>query len=268
MRKIKLRSFPCSYYIDVGNICNLKCVLCPTANHSISINKMFMDFETYKKIFDKIKDYAFFVKLYKWGEPFLNKDILKIIEYTKKNKVGVIISTNFNLATDNLIESLVKLKVDRIIISLDGTNQKSYSSYRRNGNFNQVMENMEKLIMKKRELNSNKPDVVWQYLVNKKNESFIQTAKKMAEEIGVGIEFPKFQISQEIVKIGEEINWNLVEEWIPDKLKNNPINYLFVDNPPCNFLYHTMTINPDGAVMPCCAIYDPKKILGIYWRIL
>jgi radical SAM protein with 4Fe4S-binding SPASM domain len=221
-----------------------------------------MKFSTYRRILDKVKDYAFFVRLYNWGEPFLNKDILKIIKYTKKNNIGVIISSNFNIVTDKIIKYLIKLEVDKIIISLDGVDQKSYESYRRGGNFQLVIENVKKIIKKRNELNSRKPDIIWQYLINKKNEKFVSNAKSMAKSIGVKISFPKFQISQEIVKTGDVINYSLVNEWIPDRLTKNPANYLFVTKPPCYFLYRTMVINPDGTVMPCCAVYDPKYNFG------
>lgn len=83
-QKINLKSLPYEYFIDIGNICNLKCPLCPTGTNSKKRNKKIMSFDVYKKIFNKIKKYAFLVKLYNWGEPFLNKDLFKIIDYTKK----------------------------------------------------------------------------------------------------------------------------------------------------------------------------------------
>ena len=86
LKRVKMNSFPSAYGIDIGNFCNLKCPLCPTGTNCPDRKKKFMFFEDYKNVFDKIKKYAFVVNLYNWGEPFLNKDILKIIEYTKKNK--------------------------------------------------------------------------------------------------------------------------------------------------------------------------------------
>ena len=66
-KKIKLKSFPRLYYIDIGNFCNLKCPLCPTGTNSNKRRRQFMNFESYKKIFDKIKKYPLYVSLYNWG---------------------------------------------------------------------------------------------------------------------------------------------------------------------------------------------------------
>jgi MoaA/NifB/PqqE/SkfB family radical SAM enzyme len=260
--KIELKSFPHQYFIDISNHCNLRCSLCPTSDTHKKRKKQFMSFENYKKIFDKIKRYPFYVHLYNWGEPFLNNDIIKIIEYTKKNKVGVVISTNFNTVNDEIIESLVRLKVDTIFMSIDGGDQETYSSYRRTGDFNRAISNMKKLVLKKKELDSKYPIILWQYLVNKKNEKTLDKAKQMAEEIGVKMILPKFQISQEIVFKNKPIDKKLVEEWICDNLKDNIDNYSFRIKGPCAYLYQFMVINPEGTTSPCCAIYDSKTDFG------
>ncbi len=261
-KKIKLKSLPYLYYIDVGNFCNLKCPLCPTGNSSDKRKRQFMNFETYKKIFDKIKKHSLYVNLYNWGEPFLNKDILKIIEYTKKNKVGVILSTNFNNVNDDTIKSIVKLQVDKIIISIDGSDQHSYTTYRRNGDFNKVLLNLKKLLSIKMVLKSRYPLIVWQYLVSKKNEKFTNEASKLAKELGIKIVFPKFQISQEIVLKKQIIDKKLVDEWITDENKKHEKDYTFRIKSPCEYLYYYMIINPEGTTSPCCAIYDSKTDFG------
>lgn len=255
-RKIKLKSLPSGYFIDIGNICNLKCPLCPTGTNNKKRKKTLMSFDIYKKIFNKIKKYAFQVKLYNWGEPFLNKDLFKIIDYTKKNKVGVVLSSNFNIITDEMIDYLIKSNVDKLIISLDGADEKSYSAYRKGGDFNKVIENIKKLLKRKHELKSKKPVVVWQYLINKKNIKLVKKAKKLSKMFGIKIKFEKFQISQEIVKKSQIINKNLVNEWVPKYLRKDPKNYLFVIKAPCHFLWKRLIINSDGSISPCCAIYD------------
>lgn len=53
-------------------------------------------------------------------------------------------------------------------MSIDGSDQYSYTTYRKNGNFDKVFLNLKKLLLKKKELKSKYPLVVWQYLVNKK----------------------------------------------------------------------------------------------------
>ena len=261
-KNISLTSRPYIYYIDIGNICNLRCPLCPTGSNSKKRNRLFMDYKTYCKIFNKIKDYAIEVKLFNWGEPFLNKDLFKIIRYTKKSNIYVTLSTNFNTVTDKDVYNIIKYKIDKIIISLDGAAEEGYSSYRKGGNFATVLNNILKLVYFKKEYPSKNPEIIWQYLINKKNKKELEKAKKLAEQMGIQLEPGKLLINQEIIRKDEIIDKNLIEEWIPKELQKDIRNYKFTTNPPCKFLYHSMIINPEGTISPCCAIYDSKTDFG------
>jgi MoaA/NifB/PqqE/SkfB family radical SAM enzyme len=264
LRKINLNSYPSAYGIDIGNFCNLKCPLCPTGTNNPNREKKFMFFEEYKLVFDKIKKYAFVVNLYNWGEPFLNKDILKIIEYTKKNKVGVLLSTNLNYMTDTLIDSIINLKLDKMVISIDGASQETYGSYRKEGDFNQVLGNLKKIIKRKKELKSKHPRIVWQYLINKKNEKDVEKAKGIARELGIKINFLYMRTSQLIRKKGEKINKELIEEWVSDNFPgtmeeaSSTINTKGV----CSYPFKYLFVNPEGTTSPCCALYDQKTDFG------
>ena len=43
--------------IDIGNVCDLKCPLCPTGRGDRSASKGFMRFEDYKRIIDDVGKY-------------------------------------------------------------------------------------------------------------------------------------------------------------------------------------------------------------------
>ena len=70
---------PESIFIEPTNTCNLKCPLCPTGSGKMKRRKGFLSFENFKKIIDEIGDYIYYLTLTNYGEPFLNKNILKII---------------------------------------------------------------------------------------------------------------------------------------------------------------------------------------------
>jgi len=264
LKRARMKSFPSAYGIDIGNVCNLKCPLCPTGTNCSKRKRCFMSFEDYKIVFDKIKRYAFVVNLYNWGEPFLNKDILEIIEYTKKNRVGVLLSTNLNHLTDEMINAIVRLKLDKIVISLDGASQKTYGQYRKGGDFNKVLENLKKIINKKKELNSDYPRLVWQYLISKKNEKDIDKAKKIAEELGIKINFLYMRTSQVIRRKGWKLNKKIVDEWISENFEGTPKEASSTINTKgaCSYLFKYFFVNPEGTTSPCCALYDKKTDFG------
>lgn len=264
LKRINLKSFPSAYGIDIGNFCNLKCPLCPTGTNCQDRKKKFMTFADYKIIFDKIKDYAFVVNLYNWGEPFLNKDVFKIIKYTKENSVGVLLSTNLNHMADEMIDKIINLKLDKMVLSIDGASQETYGEYRRGGNFNKVIENLRKIVKRKKELNSNYPRIVWQYLINKKNEQDIKKAKMIAKELGIKINFLYMRTSQLIRKKGWKLNKKLNEEWISENFKGSPKEASSTINTkgPCLYPFKQLYVNPEGTTSPCCALYDEKTDFG------
>lgn len=87
------------------------------------------------------------------------------------------------------------------------------------------------------------------------NENEMETAKKIANEIGVNvIRFSPFSFISPPTK--EEI-----EEWVP---QNDRIRYmdssgqstnLYREQTVCSWLYRTVVVNWDGRISPCCSYH-------------
>ena len=156
----KVPSLPFILGIDTGNICNLKCPLCPTGLGDSGKNKGFLSFQHFKKIFDQLKESLLIVNLFNWGEPLLNKELIKIINYIKSEKksVKVITSTNLNVEDNELLENLINSGIDKIIVSCDGASQETYGKYRVDGDFDLVVQNMRFLVEKNQKL-GNQTDI-------------------------------------------------------------------------------------------------------------
>lgn len=52
---------PHQLLLEITNLCNLHCQLCPTGNGSLRRNKTMMAFGNFKKIIDEIAGYALYV---------------------------------------------------------------------------------------------------------------------------------------------------------------------------------------------------------------
>ena len=76
LKHTRLCYLPTRISIETGNICNLKCPLCPTGRKDPGPSRGFMAFEDYKKIIDELSRDLILVRLYNWGEPLLNKNLL------------------------------------------------------------------------------------------------------------------------------------------------------------------------------------------------
>ncbi|KLI36734.1 radical SAM protein, partial [Brachyspira hyodysenteriae] len=144
---------PFIIFIDPSDKCNFKCKFCPTGNIELMQNTSgrnfgSMDFNLYKKIIDDLKEFEGKVKvirLYKDGEPLLNKHFPEMVEYAKKsNKVDrVDTTTNASLLNKDLSLQIINAGLDRINISIEGMNSKQYLDFSKaNVNFEKLVENI------------------------------------------------------------------------------------------------------------------------------
>ncbi|RWX52736.1 radical SAM protein [Photobacterium chitinilyticum] len=282
---------PRTYWIEVSARCNLKCPFCPTANGSYYNKVNVMELETYKLIFEKIKDHARFIYFHKHGEPTLNKDLFKIVKHTSSySNIYTLFSTNLNTRRYNLrkADELVDSGISEIIASIDGASENSYSRYRRGGSFSTALANLNEIANAKARLSSVTPKLNWQFLINSYNEHEIEDAKMVAKEIGSEIYFLlmdvwgnedwmssyhkdplKFAALTEQSQIQSNCSKDITSiSNVKTKLPNHAVAH--VDDVAihnhfpwwCAQLFHTMAINTDGSVSPCTEIADSRTNLG------
>jgi len=263
LRLKKVIGYPYYIIIETGNICNLKCPLCPTGINLKGRKKQWTIMDDFKMIIDKLYPYAYTVSLHNWGEPFLNHDIFNMIAYCKEKNIGTNLSSN--LSIDNFdAESVIKSGLEYLIVSLDGITQDVYSKYRVRGNYSLVIQNLVNLIQKKRELRSKTPMVEWQFIVMKHNSHQIDKAKQLAEQIGVNL----IRFIPPGLPFGVNSKKDLAREWFPF-ISTDPeegrFDDRFLQKPikgGCFYLYRSVTINPGGAVAPCCVVWEEKDDFG------
>jgi len=143
-----------------------------------------MNIRTFFRI-SKYFPYAKVVYLSGWGEPLLNKNILDMIKIAKEAKCSVGFTTNGMLLTEELSKELIKLRVDMIGVSIDGANPETYESIRVGAEFNKLIENVRTLNAVKEKMRSSKPEVVFTFLMMKKNINELPSIIDLAYELKV-----------------------------------------------------------------------------------
>ena len=187
------------------------------------------------------------------GEVFLNPDIDLILEYAYKKNISIYIDngTNFNSVREEAIENLVKYGVKRITFSIDGASQDVYSMYRRNGNFDRVIENIKKLNFYKDKYGSNNLNLKRQYILMDHNECDIEKANKMASELNIELFFKKdwhnLYKPKDNKKIFKLTGLDYSNKSIMSKYGDDD----FI----CRQMIYNPQINFDGRLLGCCAIY-------------
>jgi radical SAM protein with 4Fe4S-binding SPASM domain len=259
---------PTAAIIDPVNRCNLNCHLCPTGQKKLNYPQSFMSFETYKIILGKFPELKS-LDLYNWGEPFLNPEIFDMIQYAKDKNIFVKMHTNLSLKKDDeFIISLVKHGPHWLVISLDGASQESYSRFRVHGNYELVIDNINKIKRLQNLNNAPRMVIIWKYLVNVYNEHEMARAQAIAKELGVRIRFVPMSLGDDMIDIiHHESLDERKKQWLPANKRYVLNQYLHdgskpIFNGPCTYLFKKIIINPDGRVFPCCYITDERHVFG------
>ena len=138
LQKVIPLSTPFILYLDPSSACNLSCKFCPcggahkdlwTEEKRGSIGVM--DFDLYKKIIDDCQEFPEkikFLRLYKEGEPLVNKRLPEMIEYARKSgKFETIdFTTNGTLLHPELNRKLIDAGLSRINISVEALDARGY----------------------------------------------------------------------------------------------------------------------------------------------
>lgn len=262
--RTNLPYFPSKITIESGNVCNLRCPLCPTGQHDNSAKKGFISFELYKKILDEIGSRLSLIRLYNWGEPLLNKELLSMFRYARKYGVEVKISTNLSLKLeDHYMEELLRSGLKILYISCNGASKETYLKYHVGGDFDVVIDNMERLVQKKKEIPHCRTKLVWLFHVFKHNEHEIEQARKMAKKIGVKIKTNKMRpdMGKEIFETAQSA-LERDAEWIPEDRKFMVGSEKKKKRIACELPWTETVINWDGTVLPCCAVYSEAFAFG------
>jgi len=255
------KGHPWSLSIETGTSCNLSCLECPSGQKQFSRPTGTMKFSDFKTIIDKQKKYLIWLILYFQGEPFLNKNFFKMISYATAQNIITTTSTNGHFLNPQNAENTVKSGLKKIIISLDGLDQKTYESYRVGGDFNTVIKGIKNLRQARKRLKSATPYIVVQFIVFKTNEHQLNLLTNLKKDLKVDkIEIKTAQIysttdKNQLIpdttkycryKKTEKGNWE-----IKSKLPNH-----------CIRMWQSAVVTWDGNIAPCCFDKDVNHKMG------
>jgi len=278
---------PTRFYIDPGNICNLRCEFCPTGQGMWRSSQGLMSLEAFQQIFNKIKPVAREIMLYNYGEPFLNQQLLLMIRLVAASGISTSVHSNLSFAeiSESVAEAIVLSGLTELVAAIDGTTQQSYGAYRVGGDFERAVRNLKLLQETRIRLRAITFRLKWRFLVNAYNEAEIKAARRMARAIGVPIQFDLMECwgkeswissihrsswKQRVlrfagmfsrVKYGEVMG-AVGRRFNHDRQKQSSL--VLSSRLPwhCSQPFNLMTINWDGTVFPCCTVIDDNLSMG------
>ncbi|MBK9330295.1 MAG: SPASM domain-containing protein [Sphingobacteriales bacterium] len=252
---------PFSISFEPTTSCNLRCPECPSGLRSFTRPVGMLEPGFFRKTIDELSKELIYLTFYFQGEPYLNKNFLEMVTYARSKKIYTATSTNAHYLTDAVSKQTIESGLDRLIISIDGTTQETYQSYRVGGQLDKVIEGARNIVKWKKEMQSKTPYIIFQFLVVKPNEHQIDELKVLAREIGV---------DEVILKTAQVYDYKNGNELIPEneyysRYKKNSDGTYSIKNSlenSCWKLWHSCVITWDGKVVPCCFDKDAQHQLG------
>ena len=254
----KIRPFFIS--VEPADFCQLECPECPVGASKRKQGKT-IDFKTFTKTIDELKSTLFHLIFYFQGEPLLNKKLPEMIAYAHQSGIFTSTSTNGQLLNSATAKALVQSGLDKIIVSVDGTNQKTYQKYRKGGQLELALEGITQLNYWKKKLKSRTPFVEIQMVVFKTNEHQIAEMKILAKKLNVNrlvlksAQLYNFENGHELLtSIDKYARYKMLPNGkyvLKNKLHNR-----------CFRLWSGAVVTTKGDVLPCCFDKDTSHSFG------
>lgn len=249
--------------IEASSKCQLNCVKCYMRMDPEGVEKGCklgnLKFSDFKKFVDA-NDFEE-IEISNHGEIFLNPELEQIIKYAYKKGIKLYAGNgvNLNYLPDSVAEALVKYEFGSMDVSIDGASQETYKQYRVNGNFDKVLENIEKINFYKKKYKSEFPVLNWKFIVFGHNEHEIPLAKKLAKKLKMNIDFtpncmPDYSPLKNEAKVIKQTGldtMDLAPHVMLEQYNNHESDWFY-----CAFLWEEPQINWDGKILGCCSLYS------------
>ena len=139
---IKTKQFK-TLWFNTGTLCNLTCKNCFMESSPSNDQLSYLSFEEFKNYIDEsiVKNYGTKEVGFTGGEPFMNKDIIKMIEYSLKNGFNTLVLTNAMKPMLNKKEQLLNLKSSNLTIrvSIDHYKKEKHELIRGQNSYDVMM---------------------------------------------------------------------------------------------------------------------------------
>jgi radical SAM protein with 4Fe4S-binding SPASM domain len=247
--------------IEPTTSCNLRCPECPSGLRQFTRPTGMLEPAFFKKTIDEVYQELIYLTFYFQGEPYLNPNFLDMVKYASEKGIYTSTSTNAHYLTKEQARKTVESKLDRLIISIDGTSQDTYEQYRVGGSLQKVMEGTKHIVQAKKDLKSTTPYLVFQFLVVKPNEHQLEDVKKLAKDL---------EVNEVVFKTAQVYDFENGNPLIPENIKYSrykknkdgtySIKNKLLDQ--CWRMWSSCVVTWDGVVVPCCFDKDAKHPLG------
>ena len=263
---VRITHRPLFVSVESSSVCQLHCPECPVGMRNEAQepapNAPFISREVWLHVLREAAPYAHTIQFYFQGEPLLNKDLPTMVAEAHTAGLYTVVSTNAQVMTPELAESLVRAGLNRIIVSMDGLTDETYNAYRVGGSLEKCKEALRQLRAAKDSLNG-RMVIELQCLRLRTNEHEWQQFRK---------EYKKLGADRLTFKTAQLYNYSHGHPLMP----SNPLYRRYVKGEDglfhrrslgrgCLRAWSGVVVTTTGEVLPCC--YDKRRTYS-YGNIL
>lgn len=159
--------WPLEAFIEVSNICDLQCAMCPTFS-ALSTDRYFalkredrgvIAYETATEPLEEILKHALIIHASGYGEPTIHPQYKELLQYLSRYEALIDFFTNGMHLDDELCQYLVQGHVHRISISFSGVTKEEYENIYLGGDFERVLAGIRRLDQAKKAASSAYPRI-------------------------------------------------------------------------------------------------------------
>ena len=248
---------PLVLFLDPSDACNFKCKFCPTSDRKLmkEVGRPWrtMKMELFEKIVADMKNFnrpVEVLRLYKDGEPLLNKNFPDMIKLAKQEGVcnRVDTTTNASLLTPERGEKIIEAGLDRINISIEGISNEQYK------NFSDVKLEFSSILENVRYFYSIREGC--DMLVKINGDSLSEDDKKLFLEL-FGDHCDKIYI-EHVMGCWPNFEFDGVQINNDFGIYGNEI----VERDVCPYPFYSIAVNSDGIVSVCFLDWSKKLVIG------
>jgi radical SAM protein with 4Fe4S-binding SPASM domain len=220
-----------------------------------------LDLLNFTQIIDKLSSNLIYLTLYFQGEPLLNPHFTEMVTSARKRRIFVATSTNGHYLNDENVNRIISSGLNRLIISMDGLDQETYSKYRVKGNLKTVIEGIERLVTARKSAKAKFPFIELQFIVMRHNQHQIKEMNEFylrsgADKISIKTaQVYNFDPENSIIPtLAEKSRYSQLPDGsyvVAKKIKNR-----------CHRIWSSLVVTWDGKVVPCCYDKDADHQFG------
>jgi len=253
-------------YIEPTTGCNISCRTCIRNVWDELEAQMAMD--TFQRLVESLKDIPSLTRVIftGFGEPLAHPHILEMVQSVRERDLAVTIGSNGLLLDASMARELIRLGVDRLVVSVDGVKPETYTGVR-GAMLSQLLSNIRTLNEVKNQMGSLTPALGFEFVVLRSNVSELAELTRLASRLGasrvlVSNVLPYTEEMRSEILYGYEPSpplaagsWPVkADAWVMWGILELPRMYWGAERR-CRFVQdRAMVVGWDGGISPCYAL--------------